>query len=137
MLEFLSQNWLLVALASGSGLALMWPGLSGKTTGVSAAEAVRLMNREKAVLVDVCEPAEYAAGHAAGARSLPLGQIDAGAKALPTNKTLPVVLLCASGLRAGRAARLLQKLGHEKVVVLAGGMKAWREANLPVEKGAA
>ncbi|MBH9553181.1 rhodanese-like domain-containing protein [Inhella gelatinilytica] len=136
-MDFLSQNWHLVALAVGAGLALMWPSLSGKTAGVSASEAVRLMNREKAVLVDVCEPAEYAAGHAAGARSLPLGQIEAGAKALPSNKSLPIVLLCASGMRAGRAARQLQKLGHEKVVVLAGGMNAWREANLPVEKGGA
>ncbi len=134
MLDFLIKNWFLVLMALGSGLALLWPSLSGKTNGVSTAEAVRLMNREKAVLIDVSEPAEFAAGHASGARNLPLGQIEAGAKGLPSNKTLPLVLLCVSGARANRAAQLLRKLGHENVVVVAGGMNAWREANLPTDK---
>ncbi|MBN8506806.1 MAG: rhodanese-like domain-containing protein [Burkholderiales bacterium] len=135
-MDFLAQNWWLVLLAVGSGLALAWPSLSGRTQGVGAAEAVRLMNHEKAVVIDVCEPAEFAAGHVVGARNLPVGQIEAGAKALPANKTLPLVVVCATGARAGRAAGLLAKLGHEKVVVLQGGLAAWREANLPTEKTA-
>ncbi|MEO8654985.1 MAG: rhodanese-like domain-containing protein, partial [Ramlibacter sp.] len=98
-------------------------------------EAVRLINREKAVLVDVSAPAEYAAGHANGARSIPLGSL-AGAKELPSNKTLPVVLMCATGTRSARAARQLRKAGHEKVVSVAGGLKAWRDAGLPVQKTA-
>jgi rhodanese-related sulfurtransferase len=81
----------------------------------ATAEAVRLINREKGVLVDVCEPAEFAAGHAAGARNVPLGQLE-GSKDLPSNKTLPLVLLCPSGARAGRAAGLLRKAGYENVV---------------------
>lgn len=134
MATFLINNWYLVLMALGSGLLLLWPQLSGKTAGVTTSEAVRLINREKAVLIDVSEPEEFAAGHAAGARNLPVAQIAAGAKALPSNKKLPLVLLCASGARAGRAANQLQKLGHEQIVVLAGGLRAWREANLPVEK---
>ena len=87
---------------------------------VGTAEAVRLINREKGVLIDVCEPAEFAAGHAAGARNVPLGPLD-GAKDLPTNKALPLVLMCATGARAGRAAALLRKAGYEKAVAVAGG----------------
>ncbi|WP_138858407.1 rhodanese-like domain-containing protein [Inhella inkyongensis] len=121
-------------MALGSGLMLLWPSLSGKGAGVSTAEAVRLINREKGVLLDVSEAAEYAAAHAAGSRHLPLGQIEAGAKALPSNKTLPLIVVCPTGARAGRAAQQLQKLGFEKAVVLAGGLNAWREANLPIEK---
>jgi rhodanese-related sulfurtransferase len=69
---------------------------------------VRLINREKGVLIDVCEPAEFAAGHAIGARNVPLGQLD-GAKALPSNKTLPVVLMCARArARPRRAAAAAQ-----------------------------
>jgi rhodanese-related sulfurtransferase len=67
---------------------------------------------------------------------VPLGQLD-GAKALPTNKSLPVVLVCASGARSSRAVGLLRKAGYENVRSLAGGLAAWREANLPVEKSAA
>jgi len=103
---------------------------------VDTNEAIRLVNREKAVLVDVCEPAEYAAGHAIGARNVPVGQLD-GSKDLPSNKAVPIVLMCASGSRSSRAAATLRKAGHEKVVSLAGGLRAWRDANLPVEKSAA
>ena len=50
------------------------------------------------------------------------------------NKTLPLVLCCASGRRSAAAVAVAKKLGHEKAVSLAGGLKAWREAGLPVEK---
>jgi len=137
-MEFLTHNWPLILLALTSGGMLLWPMLGGSTAGggkVSATEAVRLINREKAVLIDVCEPAEFAAGHAAGARNVPLGQLD-GAKGLPGNKSLPIVVVCPSGARATRAAAMLRKQGYEKAVALAGGTNAWRDASLPVEKTA-
>ena len=138
VIEFLLQNWYLVVAALVSGALLLWPQLKGGAGGgsVDTNEAIRLVNREKAVLVDVCEPAEYAAGHAIGARNVPLGQID-GSRDLPSNKAVPIVLMCASGSRSSRAAAALRKAGHEKVVSLSGGLRAWRDANLPVEKSAA
>jgi rhodanese-related sulfurtransferase len=138
VVKFFLEYWYLFAMAFTSGALLMWPMLKagGGAGSVGTAEAVRLINREKGVLIDVCEPDEYAAGHAAGARNIPLGQLD-GAKALPTNKTLPLLLMCASGARANRAAAQLRKAGWEKAVAVAGGTAAWREANLPIEKTAA
>jgi rhodanese-related sulfurtransferase len=50
------------------------------------------------------------------------------------NKNLPVILICQVGGRASRAAAQAQKLGYERAQALAGGLKSWREANLPVEK---
>ncbi|GAA0767670.1 rhodanese-like domain-containing protein [Ideonella azotifigens] len=133
--EFFVQNWYLIAAALVSGGLLALPSLrrGAQGGGVSPAEAVRLINREKAVVVDVCEPAEYAAGHVVGARSVPLDTLEKAGKELPSNKTLPLVVVCASGARANKAAALLRQRGHENVQVLAGGMRAWREANLPVE----
>ena len=132
--NFLIENWLLILAALVSGGLLLWPLVSGAAMGggVSPAEAVRLINREKAVVIDVCEPAEFAAGHVTGARSVPLASLE-GARELPSNKSLPLVVVCASGMRAQRAAGTLRKLGYANAQVLAGGMKAWREANLPVE----
>ena len=95
---------------------------------------MQLINREKAVLIDVCEPAEFAAGHAVGAKSVPLGSL--AGSALPKNKAVPVVLICASGARAGAPRHCCAEAGHEHAHVLAGGLAAWREANLPVEKSA-
>lgn len=136
-MNFLLDNWIWIVTALASGGLLLWPTLNGGGSGgISTAEAVQMMNREKAVVIDVCEPAEYAAGHVKGSRNIPVGQFD-GAKGLPGNKSLPVILVCASGVRASRAAGTLRKLGHEQVHVLSGGMGAWREANLPIEKSVA
>lgn len=135
-MTFLLENWLLILVAFVSGGMLVWPMVNkGGGGSVSPAEAVRLINREKAVLIDVCEPAEFAAGHAMGARNVPLGSL-AGSKDLPGNKATPVVVMCASGARASRAAAQLRKAGYERAVAVAGGNGAWRDASLPVEKKA-
>ena len=137
-MKFIVDNWLLILVALSSGALLVWPVLrkgAGGTGSVGTNEAVRLINREKGVLVDVSEPAEYGAGHAAGARNVPLGQIETS-KDLPSNKALPLLLMCPSGARAGRAAAQLRKAGYEKAVAVAGGTTAWREAQLPVAKAA-
>lgn len=139
-MTFLLENWLLILVALTSGALLAWPALSrgglGGGASVSVAEAVRLINREKAVLIDVSEPADYAAGHPAGARSVPYGSIESS-RNLPTNKALPLVVVCPNGARASRAVGSLRKLGFQNVHSLGGGLSAWREANLPVEKSAA
>jgi len=134
VLSFLIENWIPAVMALVSGALLLWPVLQRGAQGgaISPTEAVRLINREKAVVIDVCEPGEYAAGHVAGSRSIPLGTLE-GSKELPSNKALPLVVVCASGMRASRAAGTLRKAGYANAQVLAGGLKAWREANLPIE----
>jgi rhodanese-related sulfurtransferase len=136
-LNFLIENWFLIVAALVSGGMLIWPMVVSGSQGaaVGTAEAVRLVNREKGVLIDVSEPEEFAKGHAVGARNIPFGQLE-GHKSLPANKALPLVVVCPTGARASRAAGMLRKLGYEKAQALAGGLKAWREANLPVEKTA-
>ena len=136
-MKFLLDNWILILVALSSGAMLLWTTLGGSigAGAVSTAEAVRLINREKGLLIDVCEPAEYAAGHATGAKSVPLTSI-AAAKNLPSNKAVPLVVICATGMRSTRAVSILKKQGYANVQSLSGGMKAWREANLPVERSA-
>jgi rhodanese-related sulfurtransferase len=129
--------WLLIAAALVSGGLLFWPAFSrARVGGVSPTEAVRLMNREKAAVIDVSEPGEFAAGHIVGARNIPIGRIEV-APELPKNKSLPVVLVCASGKRAAKAAKALQVKGYTKAVALAGGLTAWKAASLPVESAQA
>ncbi len=132
-----NYNWALILIALASGTGLFWQAQQ-KTRGggVGTAEAVRMINREKGVLIDVSEAAEFAAGHAVGARHIPLDTLGA-AKGLPSNKTLPLLLLCPNGARAGRAAAQLRKAGYDAATAVAGGTKAWREAGLPVERSQA
>ena len=136
-MKFILEYWYLIVAAVASGGMLLWPTLSRGVSGakLSPSEAVMLINREKAVLIDVSEPAEFAAGHAAGSKNVPLGGLEAS-PALPKNKALPVVVLCPTGARASRAVAILRKLGYENSRALAGGVAAWREANLPIERSA-
>ena len=138
-MSFIAEIWILILVAFVSGAMLVWPMVNkaaGGPAAVGTSEAVRLINREKGVLIDVGEPNEYAQGHATGARSVPFGQLE-GSKELPSNKALPVILMCPNGARSGRAAALLRKAGYEKAVSVSGGSAAWREAQLPMEKSAA
>jgi rhodanese-related sulfurtransferase len=131
--NFIIDNWSLFLVALASGGLLLWPMVQGATGGsLQPNGAVQLINREKAVLVDVSEPDEYARSHAVGARNVPLGELEARLPQVVKNKALPVLLICASGGRAARGAAVAKKLGYEQAQAVAGGLKAWKAANLPI-----
>ena len=134
-MNFIVENWMIIAVAVASGAMLAWPLVKGATGGaLSPAGAVQLINRERGVVVDVSEPAEFAAGHVGGAKSVPLGQLEQRLPEVVKNKTVPVILVCASGGRAMKAEGIARRLGYEKAQAMAGGLKSWKDANLPVEK---
>jgi rhodanese-related sulfurtransferase len=135
ILKFIIDNYALIFAALISGGLLLWTSFSRSGGGaVAPAEAVRQINREKGVLIDVCEPGEHAAGHGTGARNIPLGQLAQRLGELPKNKEQPVLVLCQSGARASRAAATLRQQGWSRASAVEGGLRAWREAGLPVEK---
>ena len=134
-MKFIIDNWMLISIAVASGGRLLWPLLQGvATAGLSPAGAVQMINREKAVVVDVCEAAEFAAGHVTGSKNVPLSTLESKLGGVVKNKTVPLILVCQSGARSGRAVQIAKKLGYQQVLSLGGGLAAWREANLPVEK---
>jgi rhodanese-related sulfurtransferase len=134
-MDFVINNWQLIAVALTSGGMLLWPVLRAPGAGaLTAPRAVQLINREKGIVVDVSETEEFAAGHVAGARNVPLNQLEQRLPEVVKNKALPVILVCATGARANRALATAKKLGYERAQVMAGGLKAWKDANLPVEK---
>ena len=87
------------------------------------------------MVIDVCAPEEYAAGHVGGAKNVPLAQLEERLPSVVKNKAVPLVMVCARGVRAQRAVAVAKKLGYDNAQALSGGLAAWREANLPVEKG--
>ena len=88
---------------------------------------------EGAVLVDVREPNEYEESHIPGSRLEPLSTFTSHYDTLPKDK--PLVMQCRSGARSERAAKYLLEQGYTDVVNLTGGILAWQEAGLPVERG--
>lgn len=103
--------------------------LTGGPKGVGADEANGLQ-RGGAVLLDVRETGEWNAGHAPGARHVPLGELLSRLDSLPRDRHLVVV--CRSGHRSARATSLLVSSGFD-AVNLDGGMRAWATAGLPLE----
>ena len=127
---------MLISIALASGGMLVWPlvAVSLNAGALSASGAVTLINREKAVVVDVGDIEEFASGHVGGAKNVPFSELEDKLPGIVKNKTLPLILVCSTGARANRAVAVAKKLGYEQAQALAGGLKAWKEANLPLEK---
>ncbi len=106
-----------------------WPGGLFRRQPRASAEQASQRVRQGAILLDVREGPEWRAGHAPGARHIPLSHLPARMKDLPPQRT--VVTVCRSGHRSALAARMLAREGRE-VINLSGGMHAWARAGLPV-----
>ncbi len=134
-MKFIIDNWMLILLALASGGYLLWPVIRGASVaGVSPSAAVQLINREKAVVVDVCESEEFALGHVVGSKNVALADLETKLPTVAKNKALPLILVCQTGARSARAVATAKKLGYEKAQSLAGGLGAWKTAGLPLEK---
>ena len=136
-MKFLQENILLIAVAVVSGAMLLWPYIRRASggPGVSPSQATHLINREDALVIDVRDPGEYSAGHIIGAKNLPLSRLDSGgAEIAAKRKDRTLIVYCESGARAGKAAAALKAQGYTKVLNLSGGLGAWQQAGLPVER---
>ncbi|HYT16177.1 MAG TPA: rhodanese-like domain-containing protein [Burkholderiales bacterium] len=136
LFKFVSDNIFLVAVALVSGGMLIWPALRRGAGGASVTtlQATLLINQQNALVLDVREASEYEKGHMLHARNIPLGELETRAGELEKQKAKPVIAVCDTGNRAGKAASVLRRLGFEKVHTLGGGIGAWQEAGLPLEK---
>ncbi|MDR2637169.1 MAG: rhodanese-like domain-containing protein [Zoogloeaceae bacterium] len=135
-MEFVRNNILLVSIAIISGIMLVWPGFRQGGKRLSTHQATQLINREEAVIIDVRDAAEYAAGHLPESRNIPLQELDSPAHAeeLEKLKERALLLVCASGIRSGQACSRLEKRGFQKLNHLDGGVDAWQRAGLPLTR---
>ena len=130
-------NLVLFGLAVTSAVMLIFPlftrGL--RTSGeVGPSDAVMLINRKDAVVIDVRDDGEFASGHINNARHVPEKQLADRMKELEKFKNKPVIVSCASGRRAGAVVDNLRKQGFADIVALRGGIVAWAQAGMPLEK---
>jgi rhodanese-related sulfurtransferase len=103
---------------------------------IGPGDAVRLVNGG-ALVLDVRDAGEYEAGHIIDARSIPAKEVAQRADSLKKYKEKPVVICCESGFASATAAKALRGLGFNKVATLRGGLRSWRQENLPLVKGTA
>jgi rhodanese-related sulfurtransferase len=102
----------------------------------SAAQVkARLDRGDRLHFVDVREDGEWAEDHAAGARHVGRGVLERDIETLIPDKEAELVLYCGGGFRSALAAESLGKMGYRNVWSMDGGIRAWREAGYPLERG--
>jgi rhodanese-related sulfurtransferase len=132
--KFILENIWLIVLALVSGGALLWPSLRQRGAKVSHLQATQLINQGKAVIVDVREPVEFAAGHLRDAKNIPLKELSQRVGELEKFKSRTAILVCQTGVRSSQAAGQLKNAGFAEVYSLEGGLEAWQAQGLPVAK---
>lgn len=101
-------------------------------TEISAADARKQAEAGDSILVDVREESDWREGHAEGATNLSRGTIELEIEEQIPDLTKPIICYCGGGSRSALVAESLQKMGYENVRSMAGGMRAWKEAGLPM-----
>lgn len=136
-MNFLVKNWPLVLVFVVSGALLLWPFLKRRMSPareIGTLEATRLMNAEDPLVLDVREVNEYAGGRLPNALHIPLSQLKDRATEINRHAARPVLVYCDRGMRASAAIAALTRLGFTRVQSLRGGMRAWKDAGLPLHK---
>ena len=114
---------------------ILWPLLQRRMSPVKeigTLNVTQLINHQNALLLDVREANEFTGGKLPGAVHIPLSQLKDRGGELAKLTSRPVVAYCAFGRRSTAAAGILAKLGFANIYSLRGGIKAWRDAGLPV-----
>jgi len=130
-------NVILLGVVLASGSMLLWPLVSRlfrRTNEVGTFEAVQLINRRDAIVLDVRETGDFAAGHIANARHVPEAQLNDRIGDLEKFKARPIIVTCRTGTRAPSVAGALRKRGFAEAVALRGGIAAWQQASMPLQK---
>ena len=136
LLLYASQHWILVPLTVAAAVVVLVQETRARTANfasISPMEAVRLMNGG-GLLIDIRAKDSFDAAHIRNARNLPGAAIVEGAKVIEKFKDKPVIAYCDTGMTAGAAARHLARLGFTQAYNLRGGLAAWRQENLPVDR---
>jgi rhodanese-related sulfurtransferase len=137
MLQFLQGNWPLVLVMLVSGSMLLWPLISGPLSAmreIGAVQATQLINRKDALILDLREAKEYEGGRLPNAMHIPLSQLASRGQELGKFTARPLIAYCGRGNRSRAAAAALGKLGFKEIYALRGGLRAWADAGLPLEK---
>ena len=109
-----------------------WAPITRTVTGVPEVDVEWLSQRiDDVILVDVREPDEFTGpmGHIEGAKLVPLDTVEHAAR--QWDRDAPLVTVCRSGGRSGRAALILEAMGFRRVASMAGGMLDWHARNKP------
>ena len=137
VLEFVSNHMLLSVALIVILFLIIKMELDRFTSGVvqvNPFEAIRQLNDQHAVVIDVRESKEYGEGHLKDAVHIPLSDFKTRINELDKFKDKSVIAYCRSGQRSFSACKMLRKAGFDSVSNMQGGIMAWQNQNMPVSK---
>lgn len=136
ILIFLQQHWMLtiaVVFIFFMLIALEMLKIKQGALRISPAEAINFINHKNAAVLDIRPADAYQSGHIVGSLSFPESELNEKNKKVDKLKSQPIVLVCNTGTEASKSANLLKSKGFE-VYILNGGIRGWREADMPLVK---
>ena len=136
-MAFLVDQWMLSAAFVAISAMLVWSFISAAVQGFKAlrpADAILVMNKDDAVMLDVRSENEFLSGHIINSINIPLTYLGKRIEELDKHKESNIVVVCQSGARSKQACSQLKKAGFERVSVLSGGIMAWQHDKLPLNK---
>ena len=135
VMVFLAMHWFLVSLAIVLvGLIAVYESRRAGEGGMKPQALVTLMNDDKVAVLDVRGRDLYKKGHILNAKHFPHSTLQQQIKQLDKFKDRMIVLVDADGVQIKKSLLVLKKASIDEVKFLTGGMRAWREASLPVHK---
>lgn len=134
LLEFVKNHWELVLAFVSIAIFLLYDLISVDKDSLDPLEAVKIINHQDALVVDVRPMADFTKGHIIHAMNFPLSNLLKQLSALEKYKERPIIMNCDSGARSAHACKQLRQQGFTQVYNLRGGILAWENANLPVTR---
>ena len=131
-LEFIANHPVLSVMWVITLGAIIFYHIRTSATSVAPQEAVMMINRKNAVVIDVRDRKEFDSGHIVDSVNMPLNKLKQRLSELRKHEHKPMIVVCKMGQHSGEAAKLLQEAGHQEVVRLTGGLTEWRAQSLPL-----
>lgn len=135
MMTFATNHWglcLIFLFSFAWVVTLEMQARLAKGVAISPQAVTRYMNDDDALVIDMRSEKEFAAGHLLSSQHIAANQLTVEHKSLKNVKDTPVIVVCDYGVKATKLANQLRKDGISQVYSLAGGMEAWKKAELPI-----
>jgi rhodanese-related sulfurtransferase len=133
-LEFLTEQWMFAGGLVVCLILLLQHESRKGGPSVTPQQLINQVNQDKAVVVDLRDPAEFRGGHIVDALNIPHAKLADSITELERYKDKPLILVCKIGQHSGAAGKTLAAKGFEKVSRLGGGIAEWQNTQLPLVK---
>lgn len=133
LIEFSINHWEMIAVFVAIAATLIFVETRGGARSLSNTAVTNLINDKDAVVVDIRPANEFRTGHITGSINIPSATLKDSTATLEKHKSVPIILVCKTGMTAGTSAKELIKSGFD-VYKLQGGITEWQNASLPLVK---